>query len=416
MNRPESTLQIHRRRLNNIKNFIIVFTTLALLIGLLTSFVTSQTPWQLNRYIPSVVEESHLKQKWVNEVLLPSGLGSIDDDGQITGWIHTKTSGTVLKVQADQTFQSSTSIILKEYSLFVYADSSKQVWLHRGQKSLSAYGETSNVLWEQRFATWAENAWASDDGYILVSTKENDTDWAITLFDASGNLLWKYNTTKQIIVDAKIAPQGKGVLLTTRTQQAPAMTEFSLINPYGLLLDHLSMPVATTHSTAIHPNGVLATVSADQYLYSLEDPAKKTLSTSSMLPSATSTESEESQSSIQLPAPITKLVYSDKNNSVVAACWDEINKTGFLSYLDRGTQLLWSEPLRQKLLVLGVHPSGYAIYGGSNGEVFTYTNQGTLIWKHGVTENNLIDLAFSASGEFVAGLDQTGKLILWQIP
>ena len=418
MNRPESALQLHRRRITSIKNASIVFLTIVLFIALMTSFVTSQTPWRLNRHSPSVVAESHLKLRWINEVLLPSSIGSIDDQGMITSWIHTQTSGTILSIDADQKFTSSASIILKEYSVFVYADKTHQIWLHRGQKSLQAYSETSNVLWEQRFDTWTENAWASQDGFVLVSSKENETDWKLSLISDQGAFLWEYVTHDKVITDAKVAPLGKGVLLTTRSKQAPNMTDFILLNETGLVLDSLSLPTTALHSSTLHSNGSSAVVSADQDLHFLADPKQQVLSTSSMLPSTTSptTDPEVVGAFVTLPAPITALVISEKNNSVVAACWDSVNNSGWLVYLNQTNQILWSEPLLVKPFILGVHPSGFAIYGGGRGELFTYTNQGEIIWKHTLTENNLVDLAFSPSGEYVAGLDNNGKLMLWQIP
>lgn len=418
MNRPESALQLHRRRVTSIKNVSIIVITLVLFIALLTSFITSQTPWRLNRHSPSVVAESHLKLRWINEVLLPSRIGSIDDQGRITSWIHTQTSGTILSIDANQKSTSSASIILKEYSLFVFADKTHQIWLHRGQKSLQAYSETSNVLWEQRFDTWAENAWASQDGFVLVSSKENETDWKVSLVSNQGALLWTYVTRDVVIADAQIAPLGKGVLLTTRSQQAPNKTDFILLNETGLVLDNLSLPTTSQHQSALHSNGKSAVVTANQELHFLADPKQQVLSPSSMLPSTTSptTITTEVEAFVTLPAPITALAINEKNREVVAACWDEVNNKGQLVYLSQTKQILWSEPLLTKPFTLGVHPSGFAVYGGGRGEVFTYTNQGEVIWQHRLTENNLVDLAFSPSGEYVAGLDNNGKLMLWQIP
>ncbi|GEM_PF-4800432 len=425
MNRPESSLQLHRRRMTLIKSIFILLITLALFAALITSFITNKTPWRLDRNSPSVVAESHLNLRWVDEVLLPSGLGTIDDTGTITSWIHTKTSGTVLSIAADQTTKSSASIILKEYSMFVYADQAHQIWLHRGQKSLQAYSETSTVLWEQRFPTWTEYAWASDDGYVLVLSLINDTEWKVSLISNQGTLLWEHNTPQHMITGAKIAPQGKGVLLTTRSQQAPYVTEFVLLNENGLVLDSISMPATALHSSALHTDGLSAVVSTDQDLYFLKDPKQQTISTSSLLPTAiTSTtpppsetdETEPTEAKLTLPAPITSLVMAEKTNSVIAACWDDVNKSGWLVYVDKNNQIVWSEPLLEKPFLLGVHPSGFAIYGGGNSQLFTYTNQGAVIWKHTVTEKNLIDFAFSPNGEFIAGLDSNGKLILWQVP
>jgi len=418
MNRPENALLLHRRRITSFKNGSIIFITVVLFIALVTSFVTSQTPWRLNRHSPSVVAESHLKLRWIDEVFLPSGIGSVDDQGNITSWIHTQTTGTILSIDANQKSTTSASIILKIYSMFVYADNAHQIWLHRGHKILQAYSETSTVLWEQRFNTWTEYAWASQDGFTLVSSKENETDWKLSLISDQGALLWEYIIRQHAITDAKVAPQGKGVLLTTRSQQAPYVTDFILLNETGLVLDSLSLPTTALHSSTLHTNGTSAVVSADQDLYFLKDPKLQTLSTSSMLPSTTSptTDPEVVEAYVTLPAPITKLVISEKNNSVVAACWDEVNKSGWLVYLNDGNQIIWSEPLQEKPFILGVHPSGFAVYGGGNGQLFTYTNQGEVIWKHTVTEKNLVDLAFSPSGEYIAGLDNNGKLILWQIP
>ena len=425
MNRPESALLLHRRRMTLIKNIFILLITLALLAALITSFITNKTPWRLDRNSPSVVAESHLNLRWIDEVLLPSGLGTIDDNGTITSWIHTKTSGTVLSIAADQTTTSSASIILKDYSMFVYADQTHQIWLHRGQKTLQAYSETSNILWEQRFPTWTEYAWASDDGYVLVLSLINETDWKVSLISNQGTLLWEHETLQRLITGAKIAPQGKGVLLTTRTQQAPYTTEFLLLNENGLVLDSINVPSTALHSSALHTDGLSAVVSTDQDLYFLKDPKQQTISTSSLLPTtspSTTTPTTEtvptapSGAKLTLPAPITSLVMAEKTNSVVAACWDDVNKSGWLVYIDKNNQIMWSEPLLEKPLLLGVHPSGFAIYGGGNSQLFTYTNQGAVIWKHIVTEKNLIDLVFSPSGEFIAGLDSNGKLILWQVP
>lgn len=412
---PLTAQQIKRRRLNLIKAIIINLISLTLLVGLSISFFTNKTPWLLGRPSPSVVTETRLNERWTNEVFLPSGLGKIDDSGNIVAWLHTQTSGTVMNIKTNGEKKDSASIILKDYSLFVHADSDRQIWLHRGQKVLQAYGENSEVLWEHHFDSWPDNAWSDEEGYILTSQAGAGEDKLLTLFSNEGEILWQYLLKDMQVAEAVLAPLGQGALIIARLNNTNSDYNFLLLGPGGVAYDNLTLNSVSNKAAAIFADGQGAYIAADRELYYLENPEKKGLTISSFQ-TPLNPDTEEEEADLRLPAPVSQIRVIEKDREAVLSCWDEVNKTGWLVYISQNKQIVWSEALSEKLLTLRVHPGGLAIYGGSANVLFTYTNQGDVIWLHHMIEANLTSIVFSPSGRYLAALNRDQKLTMWQVP
>ncbi|MCE5195680.1 MAG: hypothetical protein LLG09_00900 [Negativicutes bacterium] len=394
------------------KTVFILLLTLSLLAGLMISFVTSRTPWQRNWYTPSVVSQLSLVQIWSNESLLPSGIGQISDDAAIVAWINTQTTGTTLLIDAEQHLQSSASILLKDYSLFVYTDGVQQVWLHRSQKTLEAYNLAGEILWEHRFTNWPGNAWPSKDGYTLVTTKENETDWHLSLLDYHGNIVWEYIETNCTIDSAVLAPGGAGTVLGI-TSLNDGSSSFLLINSSGFVSHRMTVGQFKTAVPVISDDGLTAMVGADDRIYRFTDQDKMTEITS-VNPATSSTEQNDRY--IRLPAGITQLALSQTDASFAAACWSEADNSGWIIGYDQNNQIKWSYALTEPALSLKIHPSGYAVYGGGKSLIYALSNEGALLISQRYADNDLFDLAFSPSGEYLCGLGQSGRLTLWRIP
>jgi hypothetical protein len=410
--RPLSKKQ--RKLFNFIKASVINLVSLVILAGLATAFFTQKTPWLLGKPSPSIVTETRLVERLNDEVSLPSGLGSIDDNGNILAWLHTETSGTIMEIKLNGPKEESASIILKEYSLFVYADSNHQVWLHRGQKVLQAFNEQSEIVWEYHFDNWPENAWASKDGHILTSHQGEGNERILTLFNNQGEILW-YNILPDLEPKkAFLAPQGQGILLFSKIRDTNSDYDVQLFGPQGFVYDSIHLPSLSSYTGTIYSDGQKAYVSGDRELYVLENPEKKMIA--NVFQSAGGELTETENTTFKLPA-YANLIRANENSSEIAiACWDEVNKTGSLLYLNSNMQTLWSQPLEEKLIDLGFHGSGLAVYGGSANYLFTFTNNGAPIWSHHMIEVNLINLAFSDNGRYVAALDNNHRVIVWQMP
>ena len=394
------------------KTIFILLLTLTILGGLLTSFITSRTPWQRNWYTPSVVSQLSLSQVWSNESLLPSGIGQINDEADIVAWINTQTTGTTLLIDAEQHLQSSASILLKNYSLFVYTDGVQQVWLHRSQKTLEAYNLAGEILWEHRFFNWPGNAWPSSDGYTLVTTKENETDWHLSLLDYHGNIVWEYIETNCTIDSAVLAPGGVGAVIGI-TSLNDGSSSFLLMNSGGIVSHRMTVGKFKTAVSVISDDGLTAMVGVDTRIYRFSDQDKITEITS-VNPAGPAIEKNDQY--IQLPAGITQLALSQTNASFVAACWNDAENSGWIIDYDQNDQLIWSYALKEPALCLKIHPSGYAIYGGGKSLIYALSNEGALLVSQRYADSDLFDLAFSPSGEYLCGLGQSGRLTLWKIP
>lgn len=394
------------------KTIFILLLTLTTLTGLFTSFITSRTPWQRNWYNPTVVSQLGLTEIWSNESLLPSDVGQVSDTATIIAWINTQTTGTTLLIDSEQNSQSSASILLKIYSLFVYTDGTQQVWLHRSQKALEAYNLAGEVLWEHRFANWTANAWSSKDGFVLVSMKENDTDWRLSLLDYSGNTVWEYVETNCSINSAVLAPSGAGAVIGI-TSLNDSSTSFLLMNNNGIVTHKMTIGNYKNAIPVISDDGLTALIGADEMIYRFTDRDKVTEITS-VNPAAPS--SEPNDNYIQLPAAITQLALNQDGSSFAVACWNDTSKTGWIIAYDQNYQIKWSYSLAEPALTLKIHPSGYAIYGGGKSLIYALTDEGALLISHRYEDNDLFDLAFSPSGEYICGLAQSGRLTLWKIP
>ncbi|HZW49912.1 MAG TPA: hypothetical protein VFF80_07285 [Bacillota bacterium] len=397
------------------KTIFILLLTLTTLAGLFTSFITSRTPWKMNWHTPSVVSQLGLTEIWSNESLLPNAIGQISDTATIIAWIKTETTGTTLKIDSEQKLQSSASILIKDYSLFVYTDGIQQVWLHRGQKTLEAYDFAGEVRWEHRFANWTANAWSSKDGYTLISTKENETDWRLSMLDYDGNVIWESIETNCSINSAVLAPIGAGAVITTISLN-DGSTSFLLMNGSGVVTHRMTIDSFLKATAMISDDGLKAMVGADDMVYRFTEDDRVTEITSVNPSPTTPPPATQDDSQIQLPAAISELALSDDGSSFAIACWNDTSNSGWIIDYDQNMQIKWSYSLTEPAIHLKIHPSGYAIYGGGKSLIYVLTDEGALLVSHRYEDNDLCDLAFSPSGEYICGLGQSGRLTLWKIP
>ena len=385
-----------------------VFAVLAFCLAV--SMMTNQSPWNVvmgrppeNNQQAVLIWNDEDQQNGVSSVI------SVSDDQTVLANQLTQQTGTVLRIDSKGDALRSSSVVFKEYSLFVWADSRSSVWLHRGDKVLKKFKADGSEDWSRRLNSWPEMAWSSSDGYILIAEQDDKLGQYLRLYSPGGTEVWgdssPFHLANGSVMDAAIAVDGKGIALAVLKLDNATPTS------YGYLLDQTKRIVHETslgsdvvRKAAISNDGTIAVVGNAFKLCILrrdENSSRQELS----LRSALQTLALSPDGSLLAVASAIEPGYFLENN-----------KTDIQVYSLLGTEATsaWSYQLRENIISISVGSQAVSVVTPQWVKAFTHT--GEVAWGMESSSIGAVirQAIISPSGTIACIRDSRDCLTLWK--
>ena len=383
-----------------------VFAGLA--FALAVSMMTTQSPWNVVMGRPPehnqqavLVWNDEEQQNGVSAII------SVSDDQTVLANQLTQQTGTVLRIDSKGDTVRSSSVVFKDYSLFVWADSRSSVWLHRGDKVIKKFNTDGSEAWSRRLNYWPEMAWSSSDGYILIAEQDENLGQYLRLYSPGGKEVWgdssPFHLANGSVMDAAIAFDGKGIALAVLKLDNATPTSYGyLLDPTKRIIHEASLGTEVVRKAAISNDGSVAVVGNAFKLSVLRrDGSRQDLN----LRSAMQTLAISPDGSLLAVASTIEPGYFLENN-----------KTDIQVYSLAGVEATsaWSYQLRESLVAIMAGSDSVSVVTPQWVKAFTST--GEVAWG---VESSFIGAEIrqalvSSSGQIVCIRDSRDCLTLWK--
>ena len=381
-----------------------IFTAIA--VGLAVNIMTAQSPLNVIMGRPPQTDLIALPV-WTNEQQQfgANKMLTIGDDGGLTSIVMTDTSGATLHIDNRGNSTKSTSVIIKDYSLFVWADNYASVWLHRGSKTMQKFGVDGSLLWQRSFESWPEACWSSEDGYLLLLTNEEGLDQSLILISPRNNELWTYSLPKAALIDAAVAKRGAGVVLAVMKLDGATPQAYSyLLDVTGHVVKVNSLGAEVPRQAVINNDGATAAVgNSYRVVVQKQEPSEKALE-------------------INLKYELLELGLG-KDFLVVATAIDpgmiiQNNKTSINVYDLNDTLEDWTWQLSEDLSSLAIADENPLILVATAQKLQAFNHAGESLWGLGYKDlgAHFAQVKVSENGMNIGLMDTQNRLSIWKSP
>lgn len=407
---PQGILDGLRFLLRLIRDLVAWSAFATLTAALLISMMTAQSPWNIvmgrppaSNRSPHAVWNNEQQAFGINDIV------RVGDDQSVVATQLTEDTGTMLRIDAVGEVRRSVSVLLKEYSLFLWGDSKSSIWLHQGNKTLQRFDDEGGTLWDIQFDSWPEAAWCSSDGYTLAVTQDGSLNQSLTLITPNGFPVWEipYALPSGTVIDAAIAPGGRAIALAVL--KLDSATPLS----YGYLLDQSKRVVKVANlgenvarKAVISEDGNIAAIGNAYKVAVLQN------------------DPEVEVAEISLRSELQSLCLSGDGKTLVIASaiepgiFLENNKSDIQVRSLTTGETLWSYQLREDLISLHVARNSGDILLTTPQWVKAFRQDGQASWSLEKADvgSDIGQMRLSPSGEVFAVLDYAKRVTIWKVP
>ncbi len=385
------------RVVTQVKHGMIWIGCFLLLAALIVTFLTQRSPISL------VLGKNPKAQKemvsvWQKEQTGLAQIAAVGDDRSTLGVVQKAESSTAVTVDSSAKIHQSTAIALHDSQL-AWAGPGGFAYLHRTTRRLQTYDQLGVPRWELQLTAPPDYAWSSPDGHILVAQGDKGVTQRLILVSPDGKALWEHVVTNGVVISAAVANRGQGVALgVLNLNSASTQSIAYLLDNRGQVASVTDLGNMVTKGAGISQDGRVAVLAGQRKMVGIDTSGKKIWE-------------------VALKGDLLQLVVSPRGNYTVAtvekSSWFGLSKRSSIMAMDHRGKLQWQYALETRAIDLAVANDESVIIVGTPKSILGLRSNGDVVWGNGY-RGQLVDLALSPSGRLVSGLDQNGKLLLWE--
>lgn len=384
------------RVVTQVKHGMIWIGCFLLLAALIVTFLTQRSPISL------VLGKNPKAQKemvsvWQKEQTGLVQIAVVNDDRSALGLLLKGEASTAVSVDSAAKVHQSAAIALHGSQL-AWAGPGGFAYLHRTTRLLQMYDNLGVPRWELPLTVAPDYAWSSPDGHILVAQGDKGVTQRVILISPEGKPLWEHMVSNGVVISAAVANRGQGVALgVLNLNSASTQSIAYLLDNRGQVASVTDLGNMVTRGIGISQDGRVAAIAGLRKVVGLDTSGKKTWE-------------------IALKGDLLQLAVSPRGNFTAATVtknsWFGLSKRSSLMAIDHRGKLQWQYALDDQAIDLAIANDESMVMVGTSKSVLGLRGNGDVVW--GNSHRGLVDLALSPLGKLVSGLDQNGKLILWE--